>query len=112
MGEGETIEVHPCRRKPRGVFVGRRGDGWALIRQRSPFTLSVPGAKGGGPDGLSVLFDGCVLADGFSYCPYCGASLPQPSKPAGCYVLKGRDAEPVAEDAGGYWETLSEGGGE
>lgn len=85
MGEGKTIEVHACRRKPRGLLVGRDGDGWALIRQRSPFTVSAPGSKGGGPDGLSVLFDGCVLAGGISYCPYCGSPLPLPGKPAGCY---------------------------
>lgn len=40
MGEGREIKLHACRRKPDGVFVGRDGDGWALIRQRSPFTVS------------------------------------------------------------------------
>lgn len=75
MGEGREIELHACRRKPRGVFVGRGGDGWALIRQQSPFHVSVPGSKGGGLDGLSVLFSGRVLADGISYCPYCGETL-------------------------------------
>ena len=72
MGEDKTIELHACRRKPSGMFVGRDGDGWALIRQQSPFTVSVPGSKGGG---LSVLFNGRVLADGISYCPYCGETL-------------------------------------
>ena len=76
MGEGREIKLHPCRRKPRGVFVGRDGGCWALIEQETP--LSPPrrsGTKGGWPDGLSVLFDGRVLADGISYCPYCGETL-------------------------------------
>ena len=72
MGEGREIKLHACLRKPRGLVVGRGGDGWALIRQQSPFTAPVPGSKGGG---LSVLFGGRVLADGISYCPYCGGTL-------------------------------------
>ena len=40
MGEGREIKLHACRRKPSGLVVGRGGDGWALIRQRSPFTVS------------------------------------------------------------------------
>lgn len=75
MGEGREIKLHACLRKPRGLVVGRDGGGWALIRQQSPFTVSVPGSKGGGLDGLSVLFNGRVLADGISYCPYCGETL-------------------------------------
>lgn len=75
MSEGREIKLHACRRKPSGVFVGRDGGCWALIRQRSPFTMTVPGTNGGGLDGTSVLFGGCVLADGISYCPYCGETL-------------------------------------
>lgn len=74
MGEGREIKLHACRRKPGGVFVGRDGDGRALIRQRSPFTLLH--LEDDEPGGLSVLFDGRVLAGGISYCPYCGGKLP------------------------------------
>ena len=73
MGEGKEIKLHACRRKPSGMFVGRDGDGWALIRQQSPFTLSGPSSSV--TDGLSVLFGGRVLAGGISYCPYCGETL-------------------------------------
>ena len=39
MSEGREIKLHACRRKPSGVFVGRDGGCWALIRQRPPFTV-------------------------------------------------------------------------
>ena len=73
MGEGREIELHACLRKPRGLVVGRDGGCWALIRQQSPFTVSGPSSSV--TDGLSVLFDGRVLADGINYCPYCGETL-------------------------------------
>ena len=108
MGEGREIKLHPCRRKPRGVFVGRDGGEWALVKQETP--LSSPRRAGDGS--LEVTFAGSLLVDGISYCPYCGGLLPEPSGPAGCYVLHGAMAERVADGPDDCWETLSEGGGE
>ena len=76
MGEGREIKLHACRRKPSGLVVGEVSGSWALIEQETP--LSPPrrsGTKGGGLGGISVLFNGRVLADGINYCPYCGETL-------------------------------------